>query len=279
MRDEVRAAVTQRFEACLSPPFMRHDVKGYTRVPLDNLLPGVDPCVLADFSSGDGGELKGDLPKFCAAHSSAALAANSFGIFRFRPERLQLAGLGGFTEARFEWRLPTGLRGTPPNLDFFAAGPSGVVAVESKFTETLGSKTAKFAKPYDKVVARLAEPGWQALFGDLRGNPKRFTRLDAAQLVKHYLGMRYSLRERPGNHVLLYVYWEPLNAGDLFDFVVHRDELSAFSEAVDGSAVQFLGVSYPTLWDEWSTADFWQEKERHIDALRARYLMPVCPAS
>jgi hypothetical protein len=277
MKDMVKAAVIDRFEACLPTPSQRQGTRGYTKAPHDNLLPDLDTSILDDFSTGDGGELGGPLPKFCAAHSSAALAANSFGWFRFHPERLQLAGLGGFTEARFEKRLPTGLGGNPPNLDFFVAGPNGAVAIESKFTETLGSKKAEFASSYDKAVGDLAEPQWQQLFAVLKDDPKRFTCLDAAQLVKHYLGIRHSLSTQGGTLALVYVYWEPTNASEIPEFALHRDELSRFSDSVEGSAIRFFSLSYPTLWEQWTTPEMGKDAASHVDALRARYLMPVPP--
>ncbi len=277
MRKAVREAVLHRFEACLPGMSRRLDVPAYTREPYDNLLPALAPALLDDFASGDGRELEGDLPKFCAAHSSAALAANAFGCFRFHPERLRLAGLAGFTEARFEHRLSTGLPGNPPNLDFFISGPNGAVAVESKFTEVLAPKVATFAASYSKAVERLADSAWQRLFEALKENPRRFTKLDAAQLVKHYLGMRHSLADHAGRLVLLYMYWEPSNAQSIPEFIAHAEEVAAFSNIVRDSEVQFLAIGYPDLWDEWSRSVSWEGIEPHVGALRARYSMPVPP--
>ena len=224
----VREAILDRFRSLPDPPPFRDDYPSYTVTPSQNLLTGLPEEILDDFAEGDGGELEGDPPKFCAAHSSSALAANAFGPFRLEPGRLALAGLSGFTETRFEKKLPTGLDGKPPNLDFFATGPEGTVAVESKFTEVMSRKTADFKPSYHGAIDRLAEPSWRKVYESLIRDPSRFKRLDAAQLVKHYLGMRHSLVEYSRPQALVYVYWEPTHVNAAPEFSTHRAELAEF---------------------------------------------------
>ena len=256
----------------LRPAAFRSRPSGYTLTPEANLLPGLDAAlIMEDYATGDGGELRGDVPKFCAAHSSAALAANAFGPFRRDPRLLSVGGIDGLTGARFERPLRTGLPGNPPNLDFYAAGPSGVVAVESKFTEVLEAKEAVFAASYKRAVARLAEVAWARLYKSIVADPKQFVYLDAAQLIKHYLGIRYSLGAIEGPKVLLYAYWEPSNAGGIPEYAAHRAEVAAFASAVSGSEVRFVPVSYPGLWASWAMLPSWRGAQAHVAALRARY--------
>ncbi len=118
MTIDVREAILDRFRSLPGSPPLRDAHPRYTRTPSENLLTGLPEEVLDDFSAGDGGELEGDPPKFCAVHSSSALAANAFGPFRLHPEALTLAGLGGFTEASFEKKLPTGLTRDPAEPRF-----------------------------------------------------------------------------------------------------------------------------------------------------------------
>lgn len=274
----VRTAILDRFRDTYPTELLRDDRPDYVRDPAHNLLPDlVDEAVLDDLSSADGGELTGALPKFCAVHSSSCLAANAFGPYRFHPERLQLVGLSGFTSARFEKKLPTGLSGTPPNLDFFATGPEGTVAVESKFTEILSPKPAKFAPSYEGAIDRLAEGGWGKLYRSLIEDPGRFSYVDAAQLVKHYLGVRNSLNEDSAPTVLAYVYWEPRDWELIPEFVRHRAEVEEFADAVSDSEVRFVSITYPELWEEWATAERWQGSSDHVEALRERYLVSVTP--
>src|SRR5438874_8614789 len=93
--------------------------------------------IAGDLSGGAGRELDG---KLCAAHSSAALAANTFGPWRTGPQTLSLVGVTGFRSIRFEATCPTGPGGAPPRLDLFAEGEA-IVAVESKCTEWMERKT------------------------------------------------------------------------------------------------------------------------------------------
>jgi len=238
-------------------------------------LAGLPEEILDDFADAQGKELEGDHPKFCAAHSSSALAANAFGPFRFHPERLELAGLSGFTETRFEKQLPTGLGGIPPHLDFFATGPEGTVAVESKFIELLRPKPAEFKPAYRGAIERLAEPSWRDVYESLVRDPSRFTRLNAAQLVKHYLGMRYSLVEHSRPRAFVYVFWEPTNVNAVSEFSTHRAELEVFAEEVAGSDIRFVGLGYTELWGEWERGAGWAGSEEHLEALRARYVLSV----
>ena len=273
MINEAKAAILSRFQSCSPSDILRQD-RPYTIQPEQNLLGHlVEEDILHDFLAGDGGELRGRLPKFCAVHSSAALAANSFGPFRHHPARLSLSGLGGFTSARFEQQLSTGI--STPNLDFLASGPVGVVAVESKFTEILSSKKAAFSPAYAEVIERLAEPTWTDIYHSLISAPSRFVHLDAAQLVKHYLGMRHALREHAAPKALLYVFWEPTNGGSLKEFAAHRNELAEFTMEVSPSGIEFLGVSYRELWEQWCHASEWEGIHGHVDALRARYEMEL----
>jgi restriction endonuclease-like protein len=273
---DVTTAISTHLRSILGPDAMRRDMPNYTRTLSDSFVAGaLDEDTRSDFSSGDGGELEGDPPKMCAAHSSSALALNAFRPFRSHPERLKLVGLEGFTQAKFEKKLPTGLLGNPPNLDFVVRGPAGVVAVESKFTEVLGAKRAKFAASYEGAVARLAGPAWTDLYRSLRDDPSRFRHLDAAQLVKHYLGVRNSLVDAKGELVLMYVFWEPKNAADSAVFVRHRREVEEFGGSVRDGNVTFHSISYSRLWDRWEEESDWDGMGDHVSALRARYELVV----
>lgn len=141
VRAEKRAA--ERLGAFRDRAIFRESPDGYTRRPEQNLIAGVkESDFWSDLAAGAGNELvdntKGPA-KFCAAFSSSALAINAFGPFRHRPQNLDILGYNGFYEAQFEKPLPTGLRGTDPHLDFYAAGPAQIICVESKFLEPLGS--------------------------------------------------------------------------------------------------------------------------------------------
>lgn len=210
VRKRAEVAVAQRLLSIKGKAIFRSKPPGYTRLPEDNLVPGVTrEDFWDDLTEGDGNELLDSLrapAKFCAAYSSSALVVNTFGPFRHSPGHLVLAGCRDFVKALFERKCPTGLKGIPPNLDFFAAGPKILVAVESKFLETLRPKKALFKDSYNYLIQTQAEPAWQGMYKALLEDPTKFHHLDAAQLVKHYLGIQNTFRDCRVAKVLLYLY-------------------------------------------------------------------------
>ena len=245
-RAEKKAA--ERLAAINDRSIFRDSHEGYTKFPEQNLIPGVEKNDFwTDLGAGAGNELvdgKRDPAKFCAAFSSSALAVNAFGPFRHRPNHLELLGHSGFADTQFEKPLPTGLRGTDPHLDFFAVDAAAIVCVESKFLEILWPKEAKFADSYVAAIESLAEPGWKGAYKELKRESRLFKYLDAAQLVKHYLGMRNTLGSVKAEQALLYVYWEPANASDIEEYRRHREEVARFTDAVRNSQIRFVARSY-----------------------------------
>ena len=73
---------------------------------------------------------------------------------------------------------------------------------------------------------------------------------------------------------LLYLYWEPQNAGDYPVFEEHRSETAAFAERVAGSDLAFEAMTYNDLWSSWEeTAAPWLGA--HLRDLRSRYAVTV----
>lgn len=231
-----------------------------------------------DVSAGDGGELRqpdeaGLHPRFHSSRSSCALAVNGFGPWRCAPEGLALSGLSGFSSLGFEAKLPIrSVRGRAPNLDLVADGPI-VLAIESKLLEHLSrAKPAAFAAAYERVFTAIAHQSWQDAYRRLRGVPDRFELFGAAQILKHYLGLKSAYPDRPAR--LLYLFWEPENAEALSPLALHREEIAEFSSWVKDPKVNFVSASYPELWDEWENSDL-PMPEGHLDNLRSRYALRV----
>lgn len=239
-----------------------YDCRGYASRWQDNLMPGLPLAEIArDLGGGAGRELEG---KLCAAHSSAALAVNAFGPWRIGPETLSLAGVTGFRSVRFEATCPTGLGGRPPHLDFLAEGEV-IVAVESKCTEWMKPKSARFSPSYDRLRGSHGDSPWYEMIQQLRAEPGRYEFLDAAQLVKHALGLLtcYGAREL----LLLYLYWEPRNAAEWPQCRHHRAEVEDLANRVARCSVRLLPMSYRELWEEWTS----QGSPPHQAYLRVRY--------
>ncbi len=251
----------------------------YVRGIEANLVPGVTRADFwEDLLRGDGSEISPDgvgPQKFCAAYSSSALVVNVFGPLHSAPQHLLLAGQHGFEDAGFEYKCPTSLRGKSPNLDLVAISDSLIVGVESKFTEILSPKEARFAASYERLFTEEIPAGWHGMYLSLKQNPRRFWHLDAAQLVKHYLGLRYHFRGRNTPKNLLYLFWEPSDGKEIPQFLKHRRELVEFKEEVDGGDVKFDYMSYPELWAEWLEHSQWSGMRTHVGHLWDRYAFPV----
>jgi hypothetical protein len=164
---------------------------GYVHKYEENLIQGLPlDAITTDLESGAGKELDG---KLRAAHSSSALVVNHFGPWRLAPDSLRINGVSGFCSIRFEATCPTGLRGTPPHLDMLACGPNPI-AIESKCTEWMEGKPARFSASYDRLSATHGHSPWYGQIELLRRRPGRYRHLDAAQLVKACAWVAYAIR-------------------------------------------------------------------------------------
>lgn len=223
------------------------DKKGYTLWPQENLLPGIDLATVEDdLRGGDGDELR---MKFCAVHSSCALAVNCFAPFKEQPGRIALLGKQGATKVEFEHKLNIFQGGTAANLDVWIERDREVVAVESKLLEYL--KKPGFSTAYDRLAPPKSDPIWWSLYGEAKKGTEQH--LDRAQLVKHYFGLnqfRQCHTEWPAL-TLLYLFWEPLNWGEFGECTKHREEVQAFAQEVANSPIKFrcLWCSF-AIWNQ-----------------------------
>lgn len=255
-----------------SRPGVPLDAHGYVPGAEDNLLPGLTLEDFAqDFEAGAGKELLG---KFRAVHSSAALAVNSFAPLRAGDVPFDLAGHDGLHVEAFERKYPTGLaRSQPPHLDVVTSSPAALVAIESKCLEYLTPKQADFSDRYrTEIIDERADGPWSAeilrLVAD-KGPGYRW--LDAAQLIKHAFGLARNA-DRPVT--LVYLYWEPMDAGLSPLFAEHRQEIAEFAKRIAGGKPRFEALSYFELWDAWANSND-ARLVAHVAAVRARYEVPA----
>lgn len=247
----------------------------------DNLVPSLSgaqcAAALEQLAAGDGSELEhcsGLPPAAHSAHSSAALVVNSFAWWIGRERDLSIADRTDFTVLRFERKLPIFRGGRAPNLDLVAENNEVLVGVESKLTEYLApSHWVGFSEAYARAEAfgEFAHQAWKREFEAVSKEGRaRYRRLDAAQLLKHYLGLR---KHAAGRRVVLaYLYWEPLNP-DAVAYGQHRRELAAFSEHVADGDVEFHALSYSELWSRWGECE--ADPDEHVARLRHRYEVAV----
>ena len=229
------------------------DAKGYVDNLALNLFQPMAPDSVADFSRGSGGELKagnrGGQPKMHALHSSSALACNIFDYWRTNGVSVigEALGIEPLIERlTFEAQFKTGLRGHPPNLDVALWLLSGDVwAIESKFTEPFD--TPERGPAFKAKYFPAGRPVWTdfrlsqcgALAAALQAGAEAFRHLDAAQLLKHALGLQVT---RPGRFTLCYLYVDD----DDLEAELHRDEIAKFGASVVGD-FPFVPLSYTTF--------------------------------
>lgn len=246
------------------------DAKGYVADVQSNLITGLTrEMIESDYRNGSGNEWE---KKIRAIHSSAALAANTFGRWKNDPGKLKILGQLGFESIQMEAKCPTGLKGTPPNLDVLLKSESRkvVVGVESKFLEPLTPKPPEFSGSYLSKEKEFEKP-WKSLFDEVRQWPA--SRLDIAQLIKHYLGLRKQYQD--GWQVyLLYIYWKPLNADVFPEYLEHERDIDRVKKIIvgGGSKVQFQTMDYLQLWQSWAEdADL----AKHARSLQERYCVNI----
>lgn len=245
---------------------------GYVARPVDNLIAGLSLSDFAeDLAGGAGQELAG---KFRAVHSSAALAINCFAPLRVMAQSFDLGECRDLKVEGFERRFPTGLaRAQAPHLDVIASGPGELAAIESKCFEYLTPKRARFSGRYrSEIVDKRCDSPWFAEMLRLvsREGPS-YQFLDAAQLIKHAFGL---MRAAAKPTTLLYLYWQPMDAGLSPLFERHRSEIAEFADRVSGSSLKFASMSHPELWATWEETDD-PFLRQHVATLRARYEVPA----
>jgi hypothetical protein len=247
---------------------LHHDGKGYVTDSKRNLVAGVtSEMIKGDYARGSGQEW---LYKIRAIHSSSALTANTFGRWKSVPSQLTFGEASGFAPPRLEAKCHTGLGGTPPNLDVLLQSSDTVFGIESKLLEPLKPTVPKFTASYLRNRLPLCEDEWWSLLERVRQWPP--SHLDAAQLIKHYLGLRKQFPD--GKKVwLVYLYWIPVNVADIAEYSRHAEDLEKFRSAVEGAeSISFMALDYLELWDSW-------EKDRnmaeHAKLLKNRYCVEI----
>lgn len=261
-RAKLKAALSRSFSGA-------KDATGYVDWPEGNLVSGVRLDQFeSDLRQGDGSELR---MKFCAVHSSAALAVNCFAQFKDRPKDLFLLGQHGAMGIQFEKQMEIIPGRRPSNLDVWVDRGPSAVAIESKLLEYFEPKKPEFAEAY-KTMETVAEPCWWSVCKNAWNGDA--LHLDTAQLVKHYFGLRQFQKRcqhaaiQPPGLVLLYLFWEPTNWQDIAECTQHRNEVEKLAEQVAGSSIAFRWMTYPALWREWMAIP---QLAEHAGNLKTRY--------
>lgn len=252
---------------------VRYDAAGCVRDLADNLAVPLDDAALAELARGS--ELTPGTARPARLYSlasSAALVVNVFGHWRDRDPKPLLAAFGieagPGARVTYEEPLLTGLAGDPPTTDVAIRWPDGrCVAIESKYGEWLvprpRNKRAfkdKYFPPGPAIWAEAGLPRCQALAEDVQAGRERFKLLNAAQLLKHALGLKRTCS--PGS-VLVYLYYDQSGR----ETVLHRSEL----ERVTARLVPEVGLRATTYQQLFRALSEATAERAYLDYLANRY--------
>jgi hypothetical protein len=238
---------------------------GYVQSYKDNIFEYIDEKYFVnDLMKGSGNELNS---KFRALWSSSALAVNNFAPFIKKINHLEFDG-NLFLNGKFERKFPTGLGGTPPNIDFSLENNKLVVAFESKFLGTLSGIKSEFKSSYFRI--KYLDKNLIKLMEKYNG---RYSFLHFAQLLKHSIGLiNYSMKTGK-NVILYYVYWTPINWHEFAEYISHDNELEIFTqefELING--IKFKSIKYMDFWNIYEKNEI---IKKHIFKIKERYELIV----
>jgi hypothetical protein len=212
----------------------------------------MDSEVFAQFQRGSGGEMgTAERPgKMHSLNSSSALAYNFFAPWRGKIDLQPFAdAMNRRLDApiEFERQFPHGLKdehgrdATPPNLDV-AIGGEQPLAIECKFMAPYYgfARSKNFLKPayFEGNLRRWADEGLTKCqdMAEALGQGLQFRCLDAAQLLKHLLGIAHATKRAPR----LLCLWFDNGSTQACD---HGAELEKFAGLLD-DAVKFSALTY-----------------------------------
>jgi len=271
-----------------------NDVKAkglYCEIVYDNIFNNkLLENVEARFKKANGNELiDSDKAKMRALHSSSAFCVNVF-QYLLENEMLDIVSdVLGFKlnplkeKGGFECKFP--IKGTktgnrfPANLDFVIEGANELIAIESKFTEPYGKVSGdsrllkrSYLDPksnYEFIINRFPMlkkwiDTWETEKYDENKKARvcPYEYLDAAQLIKHLLG----LSSQNKNYKLCYLYYCVSSE----QMKKHSEELKDFQERLNNCII-FKAMSYQEFFNELKLKLKNNEHKNYLDYMKDRY--------
>lgn len=271
----------------------------------DNLFEQLSEESLSYFNSGDGNETmdnKTRLAKMKALHSSSAIVVNMFQYWQRKEVYpimnacklcskasskvdLMLEDIGSNSpkvfpilresspikvkfEVQFEISEDKFQFPYSPNIDVVIKDFQPIVfAIESKFTEPYSSRKYEGLKQkyIENVSFWSGLPNLYELAKEISPADNKFQYLDAAQLIKHILGLKKNCNKN-GFH-LLYLWYDVIGK----DGYEHRKEIEQFAEIVKRDNVRFGHITYQEVIVKLSK-EFYNGNESYCNYLTDRYL-------
>ena len=156
-----------------------------------------------------------------------------------------------------------------PNIDVVLYYKSGyITAVESKYTEPLGSYKKKGVdESYFNKADWGTTPEMLKLAKKISPENDIFKLVDAAQLIKHMLGLLKNLSHKKNKFRLVYLFYETFGA----DGNLHDEEIRMISEIFQKDGLNFQCRTYQeVIIDMFKNKN--DEDNRYIRYLVERYL-------
>jgi len=257
--------------------------KNYLPDLTDNLFEQLSKESLDCFNSGNGNETKDSktqLAKMKALHSSSAIVVNLFQYWQKKDVypivyacRLCSKSRSNFThkikfEEKFEISNDKSIFPYSPNIDVVIDGLHPLVyAIESKFTEPYNSRKHEgiSQKYIDNASFWNGLSNLYELAKEICPDNNKFHYLDAAQLIKHILGLKK--KHNKNGFRLLYLWYDVIGE----EGVEHRKEIEQFAEIVKKDNIKFSHITYQEVIMKLSK-EFYSGNENYCDYLIERYL-------
>jgi len=211
------------------------------------------------FEEGNGQEFLGSPEgpaKMQAVHSSSALAVNIFQYWQIRGLVNEIASACGFCNRNsnysesivFEDKYCIDTKFViPPNIDVVfhnnESSPYKLFAVECKFSEAYGGRAhgGLKSKYVDEKKLWPDLSALEELARKTNSDDQRYSFLDAAQLIKHILGLKACVGSK--GFKLLYLWYDVLgNEG-----ANHRAEVQDFTNIAKSDGINFHAMTYQEL--------------------------------
>jgi hypothetical protein len=252
--------------------------KNYVTDLRDNLFEPLSKKNLESFKGNEIGDDEETRSKMNALHSSSALVVNVFQYWESKadispivyacglcPRSVSGAGAGG--KITFEEKLPiNGIQGQSPHIDILIEDLFPLVyAVESKFSEPYESRdNDDNLQQYIKKADWYGLPHLLTLAESINSKEKTYNHLDAAQLIKHILG----LKQKYGiGFYLLYLWYDVYGE----EGVDHRDEIERFASIAKSDKINFSHRTHQEVIRR-LRAEFYAGNKDYCDYLSDRYL-------
>lgn len=255
----------------------------YTTLLYQNLFEPLEESTKERFLKGDGKEILDSLEgpaKMQALHSSSALGVNIFQYWQKRGLTNEIASACGFcnkgsdftSETVFEDKYPIKTKFVvPPNIDvvFHTKDKSQFkrFAIECKFSEAYSVSKHEGLKEKYLLENDLWDelPALHELAKEISPDDHRYQHLQAAQLIKHILGLKTACESK--SFKLMYLWYDVLGK----EGADHRVDIEDFIAIAKKDGIHIHSMTYQELI-VLLARDYRDEHPEYIKYVTERYL-------